>query len=77
MGIGQATFCNWKKKYGRLGPSELRQLLRQLQEENTKLKRILADLSLDKAMQQDLQAVHRIRAELTANAPPKPTRFAG
>jgi putative transposase len=53
MGISDATFYNWKKKYGGLGPSELRQL-RQLQEENAKLKRIVADLSLDKAMLQDV-----------------------
>jgi putative transposase len=43
----------WKKRYGGIGPSELRRL-RQLEEENRKLKQIVADLSLDKAM---LQAV--------------------
>ena len=43
----------WRKKYGGVGPSELRRL-RQLEEENRKLKQIVADLSLDKAM---LQAV--------------------
>jgi putative transposase len=48
-----ATFYNWKKKYGGLGPSELRRL-RQLEEENTKLKKLVADLSLDKAMLQDV-----------------------
>ena len=53
MGISDATFYNWKKKYGGLGPSELRRL-RQLKEENTKLKRLLADLSLDKVMLQDV-----------------------
>jgi putative transposase len=54
MGISEATFYNWKKKYGGLGISELR-LLRQLQEENAKLKQIVADLSLDKQMLQDVQ----------------------
>src|SRR3954454_18805003 len=49
MGISDATFYNWKKKYGGLGPSELRRL-KQLEEENVKLKRLVADLSLDKTM---------------------------
>ena len=53
MGISQATLYLWKKKYGGIPPSELRRL-RQLEEENRKLKQIVADLSLDKAM---LQAV--------------------
>ena len=46
MGISDATFYNWRKKYGGLGPSELRRL-KQLEEENSKLKRLVADLSLD------------------------------
>ena len=53
MGISEATFYNWKKKYGGLGVSELRRL-RQLEEENAKLKQIVADLSLDKQMLQDI-----------------------
>ena len=53
MGISEATFYNWKKKYGGLGIGELRRL-RQLEEENTKLKQIVADLSLDKQMLQDV-----------------------
>ena len=53
MGVSEATFYNWKKKYGGLGISELRQL-RQLQDENSKLKQIVADLSLDKQMLQDV-----------------------
>ena len=53
LGISDATFYNWKKKYGGLGPSELRRL-RQLEEENSKLKRLVADLSLDKTMLQDV-----------------------
>ena len=48
-GISDATFYNWRKKYAGLMPSEMRRL-RQLEEENAKLKRIVADLSLDKAM---------------------------
>jgi putative transposase len=55
MGISDAAFYNWRKKYGGLGPSEVRRL-RQLEEENTKLKRLVADLSLDKAMLQDVLA---------------------
>lgn len=53
MGISEATFYNWKQRYGGLGPSELRRL-KQLEEENGKLKRLVADLSLDKAMLQDV-----------------------
>ena len=52
-GISEQTFYRWKKKYGGLGIAELRRL-RQLEEENQKLKQLVADLSLDKAM---LQAV--------------------
>ena len=55
MGISRATFYNWRKKYGGLGVSELRRL-RQLEEENRKLKQLVADLSLDKAMLQDVLA---------------------
>jgi putative transposase len=55
MGVSQATFFRWKQKYGGLGPSELRRL-RQLEEENQKLKRLVADLSLDKAMLQEVLA---------------------
>jgi putative transposase len=51
--ISDATFYNWRKKYAGLLPSEMRRL-RQLEEENGKLKRIVADLSLDKAMLQDV-----------------------
>lgn len=53
MGISEATFYNWKKKYGGLGVPELRRL-RQLEEENSKLRSIVADLTLDKQMLQDV-----------------------
>ena len=52
-GISQATYFNWKKKFGGLLPSEVKRL-RQLEEENNRLKRIVADLSLDKEMLQDV-----------------------
>lgn len=52
-GISEATFYAWRKKYAGLMPSEMRRL-RQLEEENAKLKRLVADLSLDKAMLQDV-----------------------
>ncbi|WP_371870951.1 IS3 family transposase [Pelagibacterium lentulum] len=52
-GISEATFYNWRKRYAGLMPSEMKRL-RQLEEENGKLKRIVADLSLDKAMLQDV-----------------------
>ena len=47
VGITEQTFYRWKQKYGGLGPSELREL-RQLKEENRRLKQMVADLSLDK-----------------------------
>ena len=53
MGISEATFYNWKKKYGGLGVSELREL-RQLKDENARLKQMVADLRLDKQMLQDV-----------------------
>ena len=55
MGVSQATFFRWKQRYGGLGPSELREL-RQLEEENQKLKRLVAELSLDKAKPQEVLA---------------------
>jgi putative transposase len=54
-GISEATFYNWRKRYAGLVPSEMKRL-RQLEEENGKLKKIVADLSLDKAMLQDVLA---------------------
>ena len=53
MGISSATFYNWKKKYGGLGVSELRRL-KSLEEESSRLKKLVADLSLDKQILQDV-----------------------
>ena len=53
MGISQATFYNWKKKYSGLGSAELRRLKR-LEEENSQLKKAIADLTLDKQMLKDV-----------------------
>lgn len=50
--ITETTFYRWKKKYGGLGVSELREL-KQLKEENRKLKQLVADLSLDKSILQE------------------------
>lgn len=49
LGVSETTFCTWKKKEAYLGVSELRRL-RQVEEENSRLKRLVADLSLDKHM---------------------------
>jgi putative transposase len=49
MGISQATFFRWKKVYGGLMPSEVRKL-KQLEEENRRLRKLVADLTLDKEM---------------------------
>ncbi len=53
LGIGEQMFCRWKKKYAGLGIAALRRLT-QLEEENRKLKQLVADLSLDKKMLQDV-----------------------
>lgn len=53
LGISEQTFYRWKKKYAGLGVSELRRL-KQVEEENRKLKRLVADLSLDKQILQDV-----------------------
>ncbi|WP_396621403.1 IS3 family transposase [Marinobacter sp. W-8] len=60
MGVSDATFYNWRKKYGGLGPSELKRL-KQLEEENHRLKKLVADLSLDKAMLQDVVGKKALR----------------
>jgi len=53
VGISEQTFYRWKKTYGGMQPSEAREL-KQVREENAKLKRLVADLSLDKVMLQDV-----------------------
>ena len=53
LGVSEQTFYRWKKRYGGLMPSEVRRL-RQLEEENSRLKRLVADLSLDKEMLQEV-----------------------
>jgi putative transposase len=64
LGISEATFYIWKKKYGHLGASKVRRL-RQLEEENARLKRVVADLTLDKNILQDI-----IRKKADADTPP-------
>jgi putative transposase len=53
VGVSEQTFYRWKKKYTGLEVDQVRQL-KQLQEENSRLKRLVADLTLDKAMLQDV-----------------------
>ena len=53
LGISQATFYAWRKKYGGLGIAEVRRL-KQLEAENARLKQMVADLSLDKEMLQEV-----------------------
>lgn len=52
-GVSEQSFYRWKKQYGGMAPSEAREL-KELREENVKLKRLVADLSLDKVMLQDV-----------------------
>jgi putative transposase len=53
VGISEQTFYRWKKSYGTMLPSEAREL-KQLRDEVVRLKRLVADLSLDKVMLQDV-----------------------
>jgi putative transposase len=53
LGVSEQSFYRWKRKYMGMGVAELRRL-KQLEEENRKLKRIVADLTLDKQMLQDV-----------------------
>jgi putative transposase len=52
-GISQATYFNWRRKYDGLLPTEMRRL-KQLEDENGKLRKLVADLSLDREMLQDV-----------------------
>ena len=58
MGVSQQTFYTWRRKFAGMGVSELREL-RQLREENKKLKQLVADLSLDKHMLQEVLSKKR------------------
>jgi putative transposase len=53
MGVAEQTFYRWKRRYAGLGVAEIRRL-RQLEEENRRLKQLVADLTLDKAMLQEV-----------------------
>ena len=53
LGVSKPTFYRWKKQFAGMGTLELRQL-KQLEGENAKLKRLVADLSLEKTMLQDM-----------------------
>ena len=53
MGVAEQTFYRWKRRYAGLGVAEIRRL-RQLEEENRRLKQLVADLALDKAMLEEV-----------------------
>jgi putative transposase len=53
LGVSEATFHRWKKQFGGMGVAELRRL-KQLEEENRRLRQFVADLSLDKKILQDV-----------------------
>ena len=63
MGITEETYYRWKKKYGGLGTAELR-CLRQLEEENRKLKQVFAELSLENTMLKDFIEKNTMLASL-------------
>ncbi len=72
LGVSEATFYRWKKQLAGMGVVEIRRL-KQLEQENAKLKRLVADLSLDKSMLQDVlrKKVLRpvVRRDLVAHRP--------
>ena len=53
VGISEQTYYRWRKRYGGMMPSEMKRL-KQLEEENVRLKKLVADLSLDKEMLQEV-----------------------
>ncbi len=53
LGVSEQTYYLWRKKYGQMAMAEIRRL-RQLEEENRKLKQLVADLTLDKVMLQEV-----------------------
>ena len=53
MGVSEPTFYRWKKQFAGMGVPEIRKL-KQLEDENSKLKKLVADLTLDRAMLQDV-----------------------
>lgn len=69
-GISQATYFNWKKRYGGLLPDEMRRL-KLLEDENARLKKIVADLTLDREMLQVRAVEQTIRGNVC-----RPARFA-
>ena len=65
LGVSEASFYVWKKKYGQLGVTELRKM-RMLEEENARLKRVVADLTLDRHILQEV-----LRKKFEAGPPPR------
>ena len=68
MGISEATFYVWKKKYGGLRLTELREL-RQLRDENSQLKRLVADLTLDRHVLQEMSKKRSSAAQTPGHRP--------
>ena len=66
VGVSEQTFYRWKKAYAGMRPNEAREL-KQLRDENIKLKRVIADLSLDKVHAPDVVAIHRPPSLLAVN----------
>ena len=67
-GISEQSYYRWRKIYGNMEPSEAKEL-RQLRDENTKLKCIVADLTLDKAMLQDVLSKKCVYRSMTDTIP--------
>ena len=76
-GISEATLYNWKAKYGGMDVSEAKRL-KQLEEENGRLKRIVADLSLDKEMLRGTSSAEKYEAcSEAADGRSRPVKLAG
>jgi putative transposase len=76
LGVSEQTFYRWKKKYGGMGVAELRRL-KQLEQENRKLKQIVADLTLDKQMLQDVLKKSPEAGEEAKDGRVSPSRLCG
>jgi putative transposase len=74
LDVSEPTFCRWKKQFAGMGTVEIRRL-KQLEEENAKLKRLVADLSLDKTMLQDVLRKNGEARSSPGRGAPSPRRL--
>ena len=74
MGVSDTTFYTWRKKYGGLGQSDHKRL-KELEKENSRLKHLVADLSLEKALLEDVLAQKNLQTNSSPRIYPAPRRW--